>query len=44
MKIVSLDRENEQLMLRNKLVPPSHLPPAQRQNPNLVARMYKDQP
>ena len=44
MKIVSLDRENEQLMLRNKLVPPSHLPPAQRQNPNLVAKMYKDQP
>jgi len=44
MKIVSLDRENEQLMLRNKLVPPSHLPPVQRQNPNLVAKMYKDQP
>ena len=44
MKIVSLDRENEQLMLRNKLVPPNHLPPAQRQNPNLVAKMYKDQP
>ena len=44
MKIVSLDRENEQLMLRNKLVPPSHLPPAQRQPPNLVAKMYKAQP
>jgi|TARA_B100000959_G_scaffold284304_1_gene355538 superoxide dismutase len=44
MKIVSLDRENEQLMLRNKLVPPNHLPPAQRQNPNLIAKMYKDQP
>ena len=44
MKIVSLDRENEQLMLRNKLVPSSHLPSAQRQNPNLVAKMYKDQP
>ena len=44
MKIVSLDRENEQLMLRNKLVPPSHLPPAERQNPNLVAKLYKDQP
>ena len=43
MKIVSLDRENEQLMLRNKLVPPSHLPPAERQNPNLVAKLYKDQ-
>ena len=44
MKIVSLDRENEQLMLRNKLVPPSHLPPAQRQNPSLVAKLYKNQP
>ena len=42
MKIVSLDRENEQLMLRNKLVPPGHLPPAERQNPNLVAKIYKD--
>ncbi|MBC8324369.1 MAG: hypothetical protein H8E27_01910 [Verrucomicrobia subdivision 3 bacterium] len=44
MKIVSLDRENEQLLLRHKLVPANHLPPAQRQNPNLIARMYKDQP
>ena len=42
MKIVSLDRENEQLMLRNKLVPPGHLPPAERQNPNLVAKIYKN--
>tara|TARA_B100000959_G_C14871379_1_gene578503 strand:- start:133 stop:594 length:462 start_codon:yes stop_codon:yes gene_type:complete len=44
MKIVSLDRENEQLMLRNKLVPPGHLPPAERQNPNLVAKIYKKTP
>jgi len=44
MKIVSLDRENEQLLLRHKLVPASHLPPAQRQNPNLIAQMYKNQP
>ena len=44
MKIVALDRENEQLMLRNKLVPPGHLPPAERQNPNLVAKIYKDKP
>ncbi len=44
MKIVSLDRENEQLLLRHKLVPASHLPPAQRQNPNLIAQMYKQQP
>ncbi len=44
MKIVSLDRENEQLLLRHKLVPANHLPPAQRQNPNLIAQMYKKQP
>ena len=44
MKIVSLDRENEQLMLRHKLVPPNHLPPAERQNPSLVAKLYKNQP
>ena len=44
MKIVSLDRENEQLLLRHKLVPANHLPPAQRQNPNLIAQMYKNQP
>lgn len=44
LKIVSMDRENEQLMLRNKLVPPNHLPPAQRQNPSLVAKLYKNQP
>ena len=44
MKIVSLDRENEQLLLRHKLVPANHLPPAQRQNPNLIAQLYKNQP
>jgi len=44
MKIVSLDRENEQLLLRHNLVPANHLPPAQRQNPNLIAQMYKKQP
>ena len=41
MKIVLIDRENEKLMLQNKLVPPSHLPPAGRQNPSLVAQRYK---
>ena len=44
MKIVSLERENEQLMLHNKLIPPGHLPPAERQNPNLIAKIYKDNP
>ncbi|SVE50508.1 uncharacterized protein METZ01_LOCUS503362, partial [marine metagenome] len=41
MKVVLLDRENEKLLLQNKLVPASHLPPAGRQNPNLVAQRYK---
>ena len=44
MKIVSLDRENEQLMLRDKIVPPGHIPPAKRQNPNLVAKIYNNKP
>jgi hypothetical protein len=42
MKIVLLDRENEQLLLRHRLVPPSKLPPAQRQNPHYVARLYRN--
>ena len=41
MKVVLLDRENEKLLLQNKLVPASRLPPAGRQNPNLVAQRYK---
>ena len=41
MKVVLLDRENEKLLLHNKLVPASRLPPAGRQNPNLVAQRYK---
>ncbi|MBR90087.1 MAG: hypothetical protein CMO66_02285 [Verrucomicrobiales bacterium] len=41
MKIVLLDRENEKLLLQNKLVPSSHLPPAGRQNPSLVAQRYQ---
>ncbi|MDP7010306.1 MAG: flagellar export chaperone FlgN [Verrucomicrobiota bacterium] len=41
MKVVLLDRENEKLLLQNKLVPTSHLPPAGRQNPSLVAQRYK---
>lgn len=42
MKIVLLDRENEKLLLANKLVPSSHLPAPERQNPSLVARRYRD--
>ena len=41
MKVVLIDRENEKLLLQNKLVPPSHLPPAGRQNPSLVAQRYR---
>ena len=41
MKVVLIDRENEKLLLQNKLLPSSHLPPAGRQNPSLVAQRYK---
>ena len=41
MKIVLLDRENEQAMLRRGLVPSTQLPSANRQRPNFVAEMYR---
>lgn len=41
MKIIVLDRENEQLLLRRGLVPPRHLPPVERQRPHFVAQMYR---
>jgi hypothetical protein len=43
MKIIVLDRENEQALLRRGLVPPQHLPPAQRQRPHYVADLYRRQ-
>ncbi len=43
MKIIVLDRENEQALLRKGLVPPRQLPPAQRQRPHFVADMYRRQ-
>jgi hypothetical protein len=43
MKIIVLDRENEQVLLRKGLVPPQHLPPAQRQRPHYVADLYRRQ-
>ncbi len=43
MKILVLDRENEQQLLRRGLVPPKHLPPAERQRPHFVADLYKRQ-
>lgn len=41
-RIISLDRENEQLMLHRQLVPSRHLPAAQRQNPSLIAKIYRN--
>lgn len=41
MRIIVLDRENEQALLRRGLVPPRHLPPVQRQRPHYVAALYR---
>jgi hypothetical protein len=41
MKIIVLDRENEQLLLRQGLVPPRHLPSVNRQRPHFVADLYR---
>ena len=41
MKIIVLDRENEQTLLRKGLVPPKHLPSAKRNQPHYVADLYK---
>jgi hypothetical protein len=41
MKIIVLDRENEQALLRKGLVPPKHLPPAKRNQPHYVADLYR---
>lgn len=43
MKIIVLDRENEQALLRKGLVPPRQLPSAQRQRPHFVADLYRRQ-
>lgn len=43
MKIIVLDRENEQALLRKGLVPARHLPPANRQRPHYVADLYRRQ-
>lgn len=43
MRIIVLDRENEQALLRKGLVPPRHLPPANRQRPHFVADLYRRQ-
>jgi len=41
MKIIVLDRENEQTLLRKGLVPPKHLPSANRNRPHFVADLYR---
>ena len=41
MKILSLDRENQQAMLKHGLVPVQNLPPAGAQRPHFVADLYR---
>lgn len=41
MKILVLDRENEQHLLRRGLLTPHQLPAAQRQRPRFIADLYK---
>jgi hypothetical protein len=41
MKVLLLDRENQQAMLRRGLVPAKHLPAAEVQRPNYVASLYQ---
>ena len=41
MKVLLLDRENQQAMLKRGLVPALHLPPAAVQRPNYVASLYQ---
>lgn len=43
MKIIVLDRENEQNLLRRGLVPSRHLPASNRQRPHFVADLYRRQ-
>lgn len=41
MKIIVLDRENEQSLLRRGLVPANHLPSVNQQRPHFVADLYR---
>ncbi len=41
MKIVLLDRENEQVLLRRGLIPTAQLPSVNRQRPHFVAELYR---
>lgn len=41
MRIIFLGRENEEALLRRGMVPPNHLPPAERQRPHFVSDLYR---
>lgn len=41
MKVIVLDRENEQALLRRGLVPVNHLPTSGQQRPHYVAELYR---
>lgn len=41
MKIIVLDRENEQALLRKGLIPARQIPPANRTRPHFVADLYR---
>jgi hypothetical protein len=41
MKLIVLDRENEQALLRRGLVSPQHLPNAARQQPHFASTLYR---
>lgn len=41
MRILQLDRENQQALLRRGLLPAQHLPPAAAQHPHYVANLYR---
>jgi len=43
MKLILLDRENEQSLLRRGLVPACELPSVNRQRPHFVANLYRRQ-
>ena len=44
MRVVLLDRENEQGLLRRGLIPAGEIPAAQQQRPHYVANLYRRQP
>ncbi len=41
LRIITLDRDNEQLLLRRGLIPPRHLPSVNQQRPHFVAQLYR---